>query len=268
VHPIEHLRYVARATGADPSLVAREAAGALQDMARLEPAGLVPACRRLIERHLTSGPMWWVSARVLGADDQSAAARAAAAELDSDRTDRLLAAELPDNATVVVLGWPDIAGAALRRRGDIECLVVDAGGEGGPLVRRLTDAGNECSLVPEAGIGPATAVSELVLVEAMVAGPSGVLAVPGSFAAAAVAAQCEVPAWAVAGVGRVLPGPLWDALLARLDATDSEPWDRPAELVPASLVTRVIGPDGPLPTEEGLAHATCPVAPELLRPAG
>ena len=70
MHPIEHLRHVARATGADPALVATEAASALAQMASMDPAGLVPACRRLIEAHLTSGPVWWLSARILGADDQ------------------------------------------------------------------------------------------------------------------------------------------------------------------------------------------------------
>ena len=80
MHPIEHLRYVARATGADPALVASEAAAALAQMAAMDPAGLVPACRRLVERHLTSGPVWWLSARILGADDQRRAAREAAAD--------------------------------------------------------------------------------------------------------------------------------------------------------------------------------------------
>ena len=65
MHPIEHLRYVARATGADPAVIAREAADALVEMARIQPAGLVPACRRLIERHVASGPVWWLSARML-----------------------------------------------------------------------------------------------------------------------------------------------------------------------------------------------------------
>ena len=88
MHPIEHLRYVARAAGADPALVASEAAAALAQMAALDPAGLVPACRRLVERHLTAGPVWWLSARILGADDQRAAAREAAALLDRDPTMR------------------------------------------------------------------------------------------------------------------------------------------------------------------------------------
>jgi hypothetical protein len=268
MHPIEHLRYVARATGADPAVVAHEAAAALADMARLEPAGLVPACRRLIERHLVAGPIWWLSARILGAEDPVQAARGAMAELAGDETDRHLAAVLPDGATVMVVGWPDISGAALRRRGDAEVLVVDSGGEGAPLVRRLDSAGNEATLVPDSGIGPAAAVSDLVLIEALAAGPPGVMAAPGSLAAAAVAAHSLIPVWAVAGVGRVLPLRLWEAIATRLDQSGHEPWDRPAELVGADLISRLIGPDGEVDTDGGLAAATCPAAPELFRAAG
>jgi hypothetical protein len=268
MHPIEHLRYVARATGADPAVVAREAAAALADMARIEPAGLVPACRRLIERHLVSGPIWWISARILGADDPVRAARAVMDELANDRTDRHLAAALPDSATVLVVGWPDICGAALRSRGDAEVLVADSGGEGGPLVRRLDAAGSAATLVPDSGIGPAAAVADLVLVEALVAGPPGVMAAPGSLAAAAVAAHSCLPVWAITGVGRVLPSRLWDAFTTRLDQSGDEPWDRPAEMVGADLISAVVGPEGEVDTACGLAAATCPAAPELFRAAG
>ena len=151
MHPIEHLRHVARATGADPALVASEAAAALAQMAALDPAGLVPACRRLVERHLTSGPVWWLSARILGADDQRAAAREAAAELDGTAPPGTWPRLCPDGASAVVLGWPDLIGEALRRRGDVEALVVDAGGEGAALARRLADAGGDTALVADGG---------------------------------------------------------------------------------------------------------------------
>jgi hypothetical protein len=268
MHPIEHLRHVARATGADPALVAREAASSLADMARMEPAGLVPACRRLVDRHLSSGPVWWLSARLLSADNVPAAARDAIDELDSDPTDERLADALPDGCTVLLLGWPDISAGALRSRGDIEVLVVDAAGEGGPLVRRLRDRGTDAELVQESGAGPAAGVADLVLVEALAAGPGGVLAVPGSLAAAAVAAHRNAPVWAVTGAGRVLPERLWTAMVTRLDSSGSEPWERDVELVEASLLSSVVGPEGLVDTGLGLAAATCPAAPELFRAAG
>lgn len=268
MHPIEHLRYVARATGADPAVVAREAADALVEMARIQPAGLVPACRRLIERHVASGPVWWLSARMLRSDDPAGAGRQSAAELDSDPTPGHLADALPDSATVVVVGWPDVSADGLRQRGDAELLVVDWASEGEQFARRLRDRGSEVSLVPESGAGPAAVVADLVLVEALAAGPAGVLAVPGSLAVAAVAAHQQVPVWAVTGVGRVLPEQLWAALVNQLDESGLEPWDRSAEVVPADLFSQVVGPEGVMDAATGLQASTCPAAPELFRPAG
>ena len=267
MHPIERLRYVARAEGADPSVVAVVAATALASIARSEPAGLVPGCRRLVSRHLSAGPVWWLSARVLGAADPVEAARQAAAELEDDAVERHLARALPDDGTVLVVGWPDVTAAALRRRGDVEVLVTESGSEGGALARRLSDAGNNVALVPDAGVGAAAAVADLVVVEARAAGPTGLLATPGSHAAAAVASRCGVAVWAVAGPGRVLPLRLWVALLERFDAS-GEPWERDSELVPVGLLDAFVGPDGPVEVAEGLEAATCPAAPELFRDAG
>jgi hypothetical protein len=182
-----------------------------------------------------------------------------------DRTARQLARALPDGSSVVIVGWPELAGDALRIRGDVEALVVDAGGEGAALARRLRDGGGDSSVVPESGAGAAAAVADLVVVEAHAAGPSGVLATPGSLGAAGVGAHLGVPVWAVTGVGRVLPERLWDALVARFDETAGEPWSRPAELVPASFLSCAIGPEGLVSVEEALGAATCPAAPELLR---
>jgi len=268
MHPIEHLRHVARATGADPALVAVEAAEALIQMARMQPAGLVPACRRLLERHVTAGPVWWLSAKMLREDDPVAAGRQAVDELERDPTARRLADALPDAATALIVGWPDVATAGLRRRGDVEVLVVDWASEGQQLVRRLRDRDFEAMLVPEPGVGPAAMVSDVVILEALAAGPAGIIATPGSMAAAAVAAHQQVPVWAVAGVGRILPGPLWDALVTRLDDSGIEPWERSVEVVPAELISQVVGPEGVAETEDALRKSTCPAAPELFRVAG
>src|SRR5437660_12821098 len=99
MHPIERLRYVARADGAGPSLLVREAAGALAGFAD-DPAALVTACRRLVDRHPTAGPMWWLAARVLAADDPGMEAWSSAQVLDDDVTPSVLADHLPADATV------------------------------------------------------------------------------------------------------------------------------------------------------------------------
>lgn len=266
MHPIERLRYVARAgSGAGPSLLVREAAAALASIGS-DPAGMVTGCRRLISRHPGAGPLWWLSARVLHAADPVAEAWRAAAEVDEDPTDGVLAAHLPDDTTVTVLGWPELASEALKRRGDIEPLVVESGGDGYDLVRRLTHYDVDAVAVPEAGLGAAVAESGLVLLEASALGPEAFVAPLGSMAAAAVARTLGRPVWVVAGVGRVLPGRLFEALVHQLTA-DDDPWDLADELVPLSLADAVVGPDGPEQPAEAVKRADCPIAPELLKGA-
>lgn len=266
MHPIEHLRMVARARGAGPTLLTQEAAGALSTFAR-EPAALVTGCRRLVDRHPEVGPLWWLSARVLLAPEPGPEVRRCSDALEEDDTAAILAAELPGSTSAVVVGWPEQVAWALNRRGDVEVLAVDYDGEGEALARRLSSSGVDIWDVPAHGAAAAVVVSGLVLIEAVSAGPTGVLAAPGSHAAAAVAAQAGIPVWAVAGVGRVLPERLWEAQLSRLDGRGEEPWERSTELVPVGLIDLVVGPTGTRPGLELGAAADCPVAPELLKVA-
>ncbi|HET6810185.1 MAG TPA: hypothetical protein VFH50_04180 [Acidimicrobiales bacterium] len=271
MHPIERLRMVARAEGAGPSLLAREAAGALAGFVG-DPAAVVTGCRRLVDRHPEMGTLWWLAARVLAAPDSYGEIERAAAALDADDTAAILAAELPGPVSAVVVGWPEQTAQALRRRGDVEVLAVDFDGEGQALARRLAASGVDAWDVPAAGAAAAVVVSGLVLVEAVSAGVSagtaGLLACPGSHAAAAVARQAGVPVWAVVGAGRVLPARLWEAQLSHIDSLGHEPWDRTFELVPAALLDVVVGPGGRRDPADLGAAADCPVAPELLRITG
>ena len=263
MHPFERLRMAARAGGEDPGLVARQAASALAAIAG-EPAALVTACRRLVDRQPTCGPLWWLAARVLAAADPANEAWRAADELRHDPTPRAVADALPEGATVIVLGSPRQAGWALARRGDVRTLVVDARGEGGRLLYDLDEEGADVAAVAESGLGAAVVASDVVLLEADALGPDGLVATAGSRAAAAVAVHADVPVWVVAGVGRVLPEGLWAALVARLDQVP-EPWARPSELVPIDLVDVIVGPGGRESLEEALARAGCVAVPELTR---
>ena len=150
MHPIERLRYVARASGADQGLLVRETAGALASLG-FDPPGLVTACRRIIDRHPASGPLWWLSARVLTSNDPVGEAWRAADEIADDPTPDALAHAIPDEATICLLGWPEQIGDALPRRGDLDVLVVDALGEGSGLVRRLQRADVDAIDVPDVG---------------------------------------------------------------------------------------------------------------------
>jgi len=266
VHPIERLRYVARASGAPQAMLVRETADALGSLA-FDPAGLVTACRRVLDRHPASGALWWLAARVLTTvGDPDEEGWACADELDDDPTADELAHALPADATVCVLGWSELAGEALERRGDLRVLAVDALDEGAGLVRQLRYAGVDATDVPVSGMAAAVTRASLVLLEASAAGPDGVIAVAGSRAAAAVAREAGVPVWVVVGLGRRLPGALFAALLDRVDAEHArEPWQSPDELVPATQIDRVSGPSGPVDPLVAFATADCPVAAELLR---
>jgi hypothetical protein len=151
------------------------------------------------------------------------------------------------------------------RRGDAEVLVVDALSEGSGLVRRLLHADGDAVDVPVSGMGAAVVQSDLLLLEATALGPTEFVAVAGSRAAAATARHAGVPVWLAAGVGRLLPARMWEALAARIEVDD--PWDGDDEVVPLDLVDRVAGPRGPEPVAEAVRHIDCPIVPELLRTA-
>lgn len=265
MHPIERLRYVARSGGADHGALAEEAARALAGFAE-DPAGLVTACRRIIDKQPTSGPMWWLTSKVLATNDPRAEAVRCVTTLQDDRTAAALAYELPDDVTVLALGWPEHVGGALVRRGDLRSLVVDVLGEGAGLVRRLEHAESPTDEVPPANIGGAVRWSNIVALEASAVGPDGFVAIAGSLAAAAVAAEEDAEVWLVAGEGRLLPEKLWEALVDRLDQT-GEPWELDEEVVPLSLVDHVVGPKGKESVEAMLRRTDAPVVPELLKPA-
>lgn len=263
MHPIERLRYVARSSGAAQDVLVRETAGALAALG-FDPAGLVTACRRILDRHPVSAPLWWLSARVLTSNDPMHEAWIAADEIAADRTAEQLAWALPDDATVTVLGWPELAGEALVRRGDLHVLVVDALGEGSGLVRRLLRDDVEVTDVPASGLGAAVAVSDVVLLEASAIGPDGFIGIAGSRAAAAVGRSAGTAVWVVGGVGRMLPGPMWNALENRMDLL-GEPWELEDEAVPLDGTERIAGPADVLAVGEALRRIDCPIAPELFK---
>ncbi|HUY64991.1 MAG TPA: hypothetical protein VMV14_10820 [Acidimicrobiales bacterium] len=129
VHPIERLRYVARSGWAGPSDLGAEAAWALADLAQHEPAAVLPACRRLLERNPACGPLWWVAARMLDAGDLVSAAERCADELDDDPTDELLEKALARGARVVRHG-----GVAEVTAADIVLIETQAMGPTGMVV--------------------------------------------------------------------------------------------------------------------------------------
>lgn len=262
MHPIEQLRYVARASGADASLLVEEAASALGVFGR-DPAGMVTACRRLLTRQPEIGALWWMAAQMVTSTDPWETSRDVIAALRSDPTGRHLAHELPDNPRVLISGWPDIAVAALPRRGDASVLVLDVEGQGTSVVRRLDRADLVSEHVDPAHVAGAVEESSLVILEAAAVGDGAALVDVGSVPAAAVARAVGVPVWLVVGVGRRLPEPYWEAIVERVADPDLPAFLAPHEVLSLGLVDRIVSPEG-VGTE--LPRAECPVAQELLRP--
>jgi hypothetical protein len=254
MHPIEHLRYIARADGADPRLLVAETAAALRSL-RADSAGLVVACQRIVQRHPLCGPLWWLCSRIVTAVDPMDEARRAAAEIDADPTAGHLAAALADDSTVCVLGWPDIVGEAVDRRGDVRVLAIDVDDAGSSFFRRLQRAGVDAELFEPSDLSLAVRSCDVVVVEARLAGGEVIVADRLSYAAAAAAYCAEIPVWAVVGAGRALPSQVVEFVVDQCEG---------AEPVPLGLFTSLIGTTG-VTAAPALLQSSCSFAPELMR---
>ena len=239
MHPIERLRYIARSYGGDPRTLVVETASALRALGA-DPAGLVVACRRIVERHPTSGPLWWLCAHMLTDTDPFAVARRLAAEISDDSTADQLADALPGASTVCVIGWSDLISEALLRREDVTVLAVGSDDSADVLTGAVLAA-------------------DVVLVEALAASPAEMLAVPGARAAASVAYCSEVPVWVVLGVGRCIPEVGFRSLVDRI------PNEGVADVVPLALCSHFVTSSGLVAASEGSVVVDCPVALELTR---
>ena len=263
VHPIEHLRYVARAQGADSSSLVREAASALGSL-RADHPNLVIACRRIVERHPEVGPLWWMCARLLTADDPCALAWTIADEVDDDPASRRVAASFGDDATVLTIGWPEVAGAALMRRGDVDVLCADSRHEASAFMQRLERLDIPCEPVPTESLARAAREADVVVVEATAASSRRVIAPVGSHVVAAVARSVGTPVWLVTGVGARLPAEYVDAI-GELVVDAAPTWNLDVDDLPLELVTHVAGADGLSDDVAAALRPDCPFAPELLR---
>lgn len=262
MHPIERLRYVARADGAGPAVLVRETALALCEM-EFDPRSLLPACRRIVERHPTVAQLWWLCAKVLTAPEPFERARELALVVERDETAHHLDDALPDDAGVVVVGWPFTAVKCLAQRGDALMYVVDSHGEGEALVERLHDADIAAESVPFECVAAAVGQSSVVVVEALACGPREVLTVGGSRGVLETARALGKPVWLVAGVGTRLPGPLWEGMVAALNLR--EDWQVGLDVVAVDRFDVVVGPLGAGDRTQAALEPECPPATELLR---
>ncbi len=257
---------MARSHGAPAEVLARESATALGAF-RGDPAGMLAACRRILDRQLTCGPLWWLCAHMLCATDPMEEARRVLGKLEADPTGASLAAALEDEAAVVVVGWPAQTAAAMRRRGDLEVLVVDVAGESFEAVEQLDRLDVAAVAVPARAVAAAVSRADVVLIESLAVGPREALVHAGSLGAAALARQWGKEVWLVAGEGRLMPAPMFDALVRRWDER-VDPLEAEEEALPLGMVDRMACVGGVLSVSDALGHTDCPVAPELFSLAG
>ncbi len=262
VHPIEQLRYVARVSGADAALLVEEAASALMAF-RSDPAALSAGVRRLLQRQPGVGALWWMGSRLVTAADPSDAAWTAIAELRSDRTARELAHELTAGTRIVVAGWPSVTVQGLARRGDIEVLVIDIGGQGYSVARELDSRDIEAEVVDAAAAGAAVEAADVVVLEAAAVGDSSALVELGGLVLASVARVVGTPTWLSVPVGRRVAEPYVQTIVERLAAADRVPWTRTTDVVSLGLVSQCVTTAG-LVAPASLGPMDAPIAPELM----
>ncbi|MET0920818.1 MAG: hypothetical protein ABWY77_06430 [Acidimicrobiia bacterium] len=268
MQPFERLRYIARHEGDDRTMVA-EAADCLAAFDD-DLAGLVVACRRLLDHQMESPLLWWLCARVLAAPDPADAAWEAEGLVRADHTPGRLSGLLPfpHDEPIAVLGWPELTGEAFDSRPDLDVLAVRGVGDD-HWARRL--AHSEASARPVDLATAAAFEPTHVLVEVMGASPTQALVPHGTGSALEGLTRPTTLVWLVAGVGRVLPQRLFDAMLARIAPVDGSGPDRQGlddrglELLDLQVADRIAGPTGLLRPDQVSQRVDAPVPPELLR---
>jgi hypothetical protein len=270
VTPAERLRALTRRAHFDDHELAAEAAAALGAFAA-EPASLVVACRRLLAHHRAHGALWWVCARVLGAPEPAAAARDAARVLAADRTATRLAAALPlldEGEVVAVVGWPAAVDGARRERADLDVRALRVPGADAVAALRRRHAADPVRVTDP--WDPTLGTVRVLLVPVHAIGPADALVPAGTADAVGALGDTLDAIWLVGGVGRVLPGRLFDALVAAVTAPraalDAPDVDDDVEVLPLAVADRVVGDRGAERPDDAAARVDCPVVPELLRP--
>lgn len=265
MHPIEHLRYLARAGYADaPELVA-ETASALRGLG-LDHANLVLTCRRIVERHPTCGPLWWLCAELLTALEPRDTLRRCVDGVRGDSTPAHLTEHLatrwPDGGMVAVNGWSWEIALALVSSFGFEVCVIDGDNGADHMVRVLERNEVVTHLVEPRRAAAAVGECDVVVVSGAFAGPDALWSSVGSGQLASVAYCAGRDVVATTPIGTRLPRVFVDAIVQMVDDdTRGEAWYRDVEAIPFGLVTTVVGSGGPESTARIASTGLAPEAP-------
>lgn len=255
MHPIEHLRYLARVDSTEAAGLVAETATALGSL-RHDPATLVVACRRILERHASVGPMWWMCSHLLLAADAGDRSWELADEIGDDPTAAYLAARLPPGGTVLTGGFDLVVIEAVADRDDV-AVVCLALGDAVRSVRRAARFGVTIEPLDASEVAAAATRCDAAVISLRAGSPTSLLVAPEAALVARAAAAVGTPVWLVAPIGTCLPeryvvaiGAAAGPALAGLDP---------------SLVDDVVGPSGAGTGVAAALRPTAPMAPELLR---
>ncbi|HXW35102.1 MAG TPA: hypothetical protein VEJ87_11030 [Acidimicrobiales bacterium] len=136
--------------------------------------------------------------------------------------------------------------------------------DGDPTPDLVEEATSGKRAVKRGGVGE-VASADIVVVRVDAMGPEGML-VDGDLDGLLEAAHVvEVPVWVEAGVGRVLPPKVWDALVRRLDTADLR-LQQQEHSPPRTLagVEKVVGPKGAATIQATFDELDCPEPAALL----
>ncbi len=263
MHPIERLRWIARTDDEPATSIAGEAAWTLGELGSKDPAAVLTASRRLVERQPTCGPLWWVCAHLVASVDPFETARRLSAELYSDpvpaRVADSLAASFTSSDLLGATSPVDVLQQALARRGRYRLRLL---AEPRALRRDLHLVGSVADEVT--GFEPdeadeALAAASVLLVEPELASPDGLLVAEPYAQVVEAAHRRHVPVWALLGTGRVLPAALGER--ARALAGDR------VRLLAPRLLAVAVDETGDGDVARALSTPSCPPGTELTRGA-
>lgn len=260
-NPFERLRALARWSGGDDDL-ACEAASAIAALSG-DP-GLVVAARRMLAHHPAAATLWWVLAHVLASAEPAHAARQCRDLLDADRTADRLAAALAlqdEGERLGVVGWTRTIDRAIAERADLDVVAIKVEGDDPTWSLRGRETDRPIRVI-EGWECDTHGVTQL-LVSAVALDDRAVI-VPAGVGDLLWEVGEEARIWVVAGIGRVLPRGLLDALVRAAETGDS---DGPVELetLPFGRIERIVGPRGAEPPADAVTGHECPLPAELLR---
>ncbi len=260
MHPIERLRWIARADGEPAATVASEAAWTLGELGSSEPAAVLTASRRLVQRHPACGPLWWVCAHLVGSDDPLETAHRISGELYSDTVpDRVadaLRVDFTSSDVLCATSPTDVFREALSRRGTYVVRLIGTYRTLRHELRGLGVAVEDATGFEVEEAHEALDRASALLVEPCFAGGPGLYVEPGVASVVEQAVRSKVPVWALLGTGRVLTSQLAEAA-AHLCADD-------LELVSPEMIRQAVDATGTTDLRTALARSTCPPGADLV----